>query len=93
MHINVTDVETLKRKQTVTGHADKITSLSINMNTKAFITGSIDRHIKVWDFNSGKCVKTINLNGPVWGAKFSPNGDHIVAATQEGTISLIALQL
>ena len=68
MHINVTDIESLKRKQTLTGHSDWITCLSISMNTKAFITGSLDKQIKVWDLNSGKCVKTILQSGPVWGA-------------------------
>ncbi len=91
LHINVTDVETLKRKQTLTGHGEWITTLSINMNAKAFVTASLDKQIKVWDLNSGKCIKTILQNGPVWGVAFEPNGESIVSVTQEGTISLIAL--
>ena len=59
LHINITDVEALKRKQTLTGHADWITCLSVSMNQKAFITGSLDKQVKIWDFNSGKCVQTI----------------------------------
>lgn len=41
-HINLTDVETLKRKLTVTGHSDWVTSLSINNHAKAFVSGSLD---------------------------------------------------
>ena len=29
LHINITDVESLKRKQTLTGHSDWITSIGI----------------------------------------------------------------
>jgi WD40 repeat protein len=93
LHINLTDVETMKRKQTLTGHSDWITSLSINMNAKAFVTASLDKQVKVWDLNSGKCVKTTLLSGPLWGVAFSPTGDQLVTASQDGTISLITLQL
>ena len=93
MHINVTDIESLKRKQTLTGHSDWITSLSISQTAKTFVTGSLDKQVKVWDLNSGKCVKTVVLNAPVWGVQFAPSGEHVVTASQDGTIALIALQL
>ena len=58
--INLTDVETLQRKMTVTGHSDWVTSIAVNNNTKAIVSGSLDGHIKVWDLNSGKSIKTMN---------------------------------
>lgn len=30
-------------------------------------------------------------NAPVWGAGFNPQGDHVVSATQDGTISIFQL--
>ena len=86
-------METLKRKLTVTGHSDWVTSLTISNHAKVFVSGSLDSQIKVWDLNSGKCVKTIGMQAPVWGVAFSPIGEHLVAASQDGTISLIAMQL
>lgn len=78
----------MKRKQTLTGHAEWITSLSISPNFKTFITGSLDKTIKIWDLNSNKCIKTINLNSPVWGVCFSPTGEYLVSATEDGTVSV-----
>ena len=93
LHINVTDVEALQRKQTLTGHGDWITCLSVAPNLKTFITGSLDKTIKVWDFATNKCVKTIAMNAPVWGANFAPTGDYICAATEDGIVSLLSFVL
>lgn len=90
IHINLTDIETMKRKVTVTGHSDWVTSISICDNLKVFVSGSLDSSIKFWDLNSGKCLKTMPLGAPVWSAVFSPNGEHIVVATQDGKITFVA---
>lgn len=90
-HINLTDVETLTRKLTVPGHSDWITSLSVNSHVKSFISGSLDKTVKIWDLNSGKCTKTIAMKAPVWGVAFSPTGEYMMTACQDGTISIIAL--
>lgn len=66
---------------TVTGHSDWITSLTVSDCTKTFVSSSLDGFIKIWDLNSGKCTKTMGLGGPVWGAAFSPSGEHLVAVT------------
>ena len=50
------------------------------MNAKAFATSSLDKSIKIWDFNSGKCIRTIVEKAPLWGVAFSPNGEKIVTA-------------
>ena len=78
--INLTDVETLKRKQTVSGHSDIITSLSVNYTAKSFLSGSLDGTVKVWDLVSGKCTQTLVQKAPVWGVAFSPSGEHLVVA-------------
>ena len=90
-HINLTDVETLTRKMTVPGHSDWVTSLTVNSHVKAFVSGSLDKNIKVWDLNSGKCTKTVDMKAPVWGVAFSPTGEHLVTACQDGKVSIVAL--
>ena len=91
--INLTDVETLQRKLTLTEHFDWITSLTVSTSAKTFVSGSLDGYIKIWDLNSGKCTKTMGMNAPVWGVAFSPSGEHLVAVTQHGNVSLISMQL
>ena len=78
---------------TVTGHSDWITSLTVSSSVKAFVSASLDGYIKIWDLKSGKCTKTMGLNAPVWGVAFSPTGEHLVAVTQDGNVSLISMQL
>lgn len=56
LHINITDVDSLKRKQTLTGHSDWITCMAVE--NKFFVTGSLDKTVKVWDLSTGACVLT-----------------------------------
>jgi len=82
---------TMKRKLTLTGHSDWITCLSVSYLQKLFITGSLDKQIKIWDLNSGKCVQTTQLTAPVWGCAFSPNGESFATASQDGTICVFSV--
>ena len=68
----------MSRKVTVVGHSDWVTCLSVNSHAKAFVSGSLDKTIKVWALNSGKCTKTIDQKSPVWGVAFSPTGEYIL---------------
>ena len=34
----------------------------------------------------------ISCPGPVWGVSFSPNGDYLVAATEEGSICVYSMK-
>jgi len=86
-------MECMKRKVTITGHGDWVTTLAVNDNLKALVSGSLDSSIKVWDLNSGKCLKTMPMGAPIWSVAFSPTGEHLVVATQDGNISFIAMQL
>jgi WD40 repeat protein len=90
--VNLIDVETQQRKQTVAGHSDQITSISVSSSAKAFITGSFDGTVRLWDLSSGKCNQTITQKAPVWSVAFAPRGEQFVIACQDGTVSLIALQ-
>jgi len=77
----------------MTGHGDWVTSIAVNDTLKAFVSGSLDSQIKIWDINSGKSIKTMPMKAPVWGLSFSPNGEHLVVVTQDGNITLITMQL
>jgi WD40 repeat protein len=82
----------MRRKLTVTGHSDWITSLTVNNNAKTFVSGSLDSQIKIWDLNSGKCTNTLTMPAPVWGVAFSPSGEHLVGVSQDGTVAVFAMQ-
>jgi WD40 repeat protein len=62
-------------------------------NHSLFITAGQDKSIRFWSTTASKEVSTILLDSPIWGAVFSPTGDYIAAATENGTISLINCKL
>ena len=90
LHMHLVDIETCQRSLTLVNHADWITSLSFNpSDPKCFISSSLDKTIKIWSSTHGKQVKSIEMGSSVWSAQFSQDGRFIVAACQNGTISLI----
>lgn len=65
---------------TLVNHAEWITSISFNpVDTKYFVSTSLDKTIKIWSKDANKEVKTIELSDAVWSASFSPDGKYIVA--------------
>lgn len=50
LHINISDVNAMQRKQTLIGHGDTVTSISCHpTNPNIFLTSSLDKSIKIWD--------------------------------------------
>ncbi len=42
------------------GHTDSVFSLAITPNGEYIVSGGGDKTIKLWDINSGKCIKTLD---------------------------------
>lgn len=56
------------------------------------MTTSLDKTIRIWDQVSRKCVRTIELDSPIWNAGFSADGGHIVGATESGAVKVFVFQ-
>ncbi|XP_043359940.1 protein Atg16l2 isoform X3 [Dermochelys coriacea] len=50
-----------KSKETLTGHADKVTAAKFRSTHHQAVTGSRDRTVKEWDLGKGACCRTINV--------------------------------
>jgi dynein assembly factor with WDR repeat domains 1 len=53
------------------------------------LTASQDKTVKVWDTQSGKCLQTLeNHTDEVFSALFNYDGDAIITASKDNTISI-----
>uniref|UniRef100_A0ACD5VXH5 Uncharacterized protein n=1 Tax=Avena sativa TaxID=4498 RepID=A0ACD5VXH5_AVESA len=47
------------------GHTEAITGISMPMGSDKLYSGSADGSVRVWDYNSGKCVDIIKMGGKI----------------------------
>lgn len=91
LHIFVTDCETLQRKYTMVGHTKQITCIESHpLNEDIFATASLDGIVMIWNMQeASKPTQTVVLGQPIWSLAFSPNGEHFVAVSEPGTLTLV----
>ncbi|KAK4057440.1 60S ribosomal subunit assembly or modification protein [Microbotryomycetes sp. JL221] len=68
-------------------HQDAVTSLSFAPGTTTFVTGSADKTLKVWDYRTGSCVKT--LLGPrdvIHACSVSKDGQLVISGSEDGMV-------
>uniref|UniRef100_A0A7M4FVU9 F-box and WD repeat domain containing 10 n=1 Tax=Crocodylus porosus TaxID=8502 RepID=A0A7M4FVU9_CROPO len=66
------------------GHTGTITCLDLYKNK--FVSGSKDCTIKVWDLDTGRCIKTLKHKDAIWTAKI--NSTHIVSGCERGLVKV-----
>lgn len=49
--------------RTYEGHTDLVRSLSLDLNTGMIVSGSYDRSVFMWDFESGRKVRNLEGHG------------------------------
>ena len=57
----ILDIETHQTIKILSGHSSNITSLRVNQKTETIISVSRDRTIRFWDFNTGRCQRTVQF--------------------------------
>ena len=74
----VLDLKTHEVVKTLRGHDDACGALAAG--PEGLATGSADKHVKFWDWNTGRCYHDLALRGIVRGLVFSPDGSRFAAA-------------
>jgi WD40 repeat protein len=75
------------------GHIDWINSVAICSNRKILISGSRDRTIKLWNFQTGTLLQTLTEHkSAVMSLALSSDGSTLASASTDGCINLWQIQ-
>ncbi|KAF6026621.1 WDR61 [Bugula neritina] len=74
------------------GHQLGIVSVDINYLGTMAASSSLDSHIKLWDLEAGKQIRTLDA-GPVdcWTLSFSPDGKSLVSGSHTGKVNIFSV--
>ena len=71
------------------GHSNYIYSIAFSPDGTKIISGSSDKTIKIWDANTGQCLKTLEgHSNNVYSVAFSPDGTKIVSGSTDTTVKI-----
>jgi len=91
-YLHLFDVEMFKKlflKNSLQGHNDSIFSIAISSDNKFIISGSYDKTIKIWDVQTGECLKILKgHNGRIESIAISSDNKFIVSGSGDGTIKI-----
>lgn len=71
------------------GHGDMIRTLNVDDSGQYLLTGSDDKTIKIWEVNTGRCLKTIECDDIVRSVKWCPNSSIALVLVASGTRALL----
>jgi WD40 repeat protein len=75
----------------LTGHTNRIRTLSFSPDGQTLASSSLDHRIKLWDMKTGDCIKTLTgHNDWVWAVAFGPLIDHQAHGNRAHTSTLIS---
>lgn len=69
------------------GHTDRVVSLCMSPNDEKFLSGSLDRTLRLWDLRSNECKGIMNVSGrPI--AAFDPEGRTFAVGINSASVKL-----
>ena len=85
--IRISDGEIVKK---FTGHKESISNMLFTNDGKLLITSSSDGSVNLWDINTGKCVKSVNLGmGKVDAISLSKDEKYIICVCGKKYIAVL----
>jgi WD40 repeat protein len=63
---------------------EPVSDVAFSPDDRRLVTASNDHTVRVWDARDGKELVRLPHEGAIWTARFSPNGEQVVTAGQDG---------
>ena len=78
-----------QRKRTLSGHSDKVLSLSLSLDGKILASGSADGIIKIWSLiENDEIFEIVGHEDPINSINFSPDGRLLVSGSSDNLIKI-----
>jgi len=74
----VINIKTHEIERSFSGHTNACGALAAG--PEGLVSGSADKHVKFWSWDTGRCYHNLALRGVVRGLAFSPDGSRLAAA-------------
>lgn len=74
------------------GHKKAVTSLASDTTNRYLISVSVDRNIKIWNFQNGKVLHTITMESPIVGMQFHRDNNLMAVACDDLGIRVIDIE-
>ncbi|NCO33281.1 MAG: WD40 repeat domain-containing protein [Armatimonadetes bacterium] len=85
--------QALKECGRLAGHDGWVTDVAFVPRSALLVSSSCDKAVKVWDVESGRCLRTLRRHwGHVNAVSVSPDGRLIASASNDGTVRVWALR-
>ena len=87
--LKIWDVSTGQCLKTLTGHKQRVRSVTFSPDGNKLASGSGDHTIRLWDYEQGQCTKTLHGHSSRLGAiAFSPDGNILASGGEDRAIKL-----